>query len=201
MSEDEGSTDSEFYNEDGSTDSEYEYYDEDPEEDFIHKCDYRHVNDVQIYSAMKKKKEELWIEVNNLRKVPPSIGVLVHLEQLTISGNYSLYTIPPQIGKLKSLRYLAMNNNSLCELPDEIGDLRKLRELNVSCNMLTTLPSTIGKLTKLETLNVEVNELKSLPSSIRLLKIYLLSIGGNPFHEGKREDTVKLSSLPDHIFD
>lgn len=95
---------------DESTDSEYEYYDEDTEEDTIHKRAYRHVNDRQIYCALMDKKKELWIEVHDLRKVPPTIGDLVHLRSLTISSNQFLYVLPPQIGKLESLRVLKIHH-------------------------------------------------------------------------------------------
>lgn len=185
---------------DESTDSEYEYYDEDTEEDTIHKRAYRHVNDRQIYCALMDKKKELWIEVHDLRKVPPTIGDLVHLRSLTISSNQFLYVLPPQIGKLESLRVLKIHHNSLCQLPDEIGDLRQLRYLNVSYNKLTTLPSTTGRLRKLETLNVKENRLTSLPPSIRELDLVDLMIGGNPIHQGKSSYGFKLSSLPDDVF-
>ena len=59
-----------------------------------------------------------------------------------------------------------MSGNKLTELPAEIGDLRELRRLWVNNNQLVGLPTSIQRLTKLEVLNLSGNKLTELPAEI-----------------------------------
>ena len=74
-----------------------------------------------------------------------------------------LQSIPPEIGRLTSLKFLYCSGNELRELPQEIGGLTSLIYLDCSNNKLRELPSEIGKLTSLTDLDCSGNELRELP--------------------------------------
>ncbi len=97
----------------------------------------------------------------------PKINNLTNLEFLAITGQFSLKTLPPEIGYLKNLKTLILEANGLESLPKEIGNLENLNYLDLSTCALETLPAEIGKLRNLETLNIENNEeLESIPPEI-----------------------------------
>lgn len=88
--------------------------------------------------------------------------------------NNSIYgTIPPEIGKLKYLRYLELAKNALSgPIPDSIGDLRNLRVIQLYENHLSgNIPPTLGNLTMLDSLFLHLNFLYgSIPSELGKLK-------------------------------
>ena len=55
-----------------------------------------------------------------------------------------LQRLPPNIGNLKKLRVLDLEENKLEQLPTEIGFLKDLTRLVVQSNQLTSLPRAIG---------------------------------------------------------
>ena len=61
-----------------------------------------------------------------------------------------LKTVSKEIGNLKNLEELYLDNNKLTLIPPEIGNLKNLEELYLACNSLTSIPPEIGNLTKLE---------------------------------------------------
>jgi internalin A len=114
-----------------------------------------------------------------LTALPPEIGQLTSLQELTIDGN-QLTTLPPEIGQLTSLQKLVLYRNQLTTLPSEIGQLTSLQELWVGRNQLTTLPPEIGQLASLETLGLAENQLTTLPSEIgQLTSLQKLFLDGN----------------------
>jgi hypothetical protein len=80
--------------------------------------------------------------------------------------NRRLTVIPPEIGNLTALEELTLRNNSLTSLPDEIGNLTNLTFICVGSNDITGLPESFGNLTGLETLHLNNNELTTLPDSM-----------------------------------
>uniref|UniRef100_A0A8C0HJU7 Disease resistance R13L4/SHOC-2-like LRR domain-containing protein n=1 Tax=Buteo japonicus TaxID=224669 RepID=A0A8C0HJU7_9AVES len=121
----------------------------------------------------------LYVDSNNLKKIPAEIGTLSHLERLTLSNN-SLSSLPPEMGALQRLHSLHLANNSLTELPAPLCQLRSLTFLDVSDNKIGTIPSSIRHLEKLETLLLLFNSLESLPEEVCLLrKLRTLWLGNN----------------------
>ncbi|KAL5977372.1 LRR receptor-like serine/threonine-protein kinase ghr1 [Asimina triloba] len=92
-------------------------------------------------------------------KIPSNIGGLGKLEYLDISDNLFSSTIPPEIGKLVSLRNLSLaGNNFSGSLPDSIGGLASIQSLDLSLNLLSgALPSSLTKLQNLVSLNLSCN--------------------------------------------
>lgn len=106
---------------------------------------------------------------SNLSTLPTSIGCLIKLRSIDVSGNQITW-LPVSIRQLAALETFDLANNLLTRLPRSIGRLPNLRHLNVALNHLTDLPDSIGWLTKLEILDVSDNSLVTLPSSLRNLR-------------------------------
>jgi internalin A len=98
-----------------------------------------------------------------LTEIPPEIGDLQGLEYLALHLNH-LSSIDFSLVNLTSLsRYLDLSSNELTSLPSEIGNLVNLQELNLNNNQLTTLPPEIGNLGNLESLSLGYNAINRLP--------------------------------------
>ena len=91
-----------------------------------------------------------------------------------------LMTLPEDIGRLRSLKVLRLNNNSFERVPPTIGHLENLNELNMAKNRIRRLPPEIGGLKELRTLIVEDNDLQSLPDEIcELTSLETLDVTNN----------------------
>ncbi|KAK6782835.1 hypothetical protein RDI58_020631 [Solanum bulbocastanum] len=90
-----------------------------------------------------------------LKQLPSSIGDLIHLRYLNLSGNTSIRSLPNQLCKLQNLQTLDLHGcHSLCCLPKETSKLGSLRNLLLDgCYGLTCMPPRIGSLTCLKTLS------------------------------------------------
>ncbi len=111
-----------------------------------------------------------------LTALPPEIGRLATLKRLGL-GNNLLATFPREIFELSELDLLYAAGNKLVALPPEVGRLGALTRLYVNHNQLTTLPAEIGRLTHLTRLAVGDNPLQALPDAMRnccvLERLYL----------------------------
>ncbi|XP_034207212.1 putative disease resistance protein At3g14460 [Prunus dulcis] len=114
---------------------------------------------------------------------PVSIYNCKGLRTLVISTR----KLPPlpsdSFSKLKSIRTLKLNKNSIKEVPESIGGLVHLRYLDLSQNReLKELPNSVGNLFNLETLRlIECFKLGELPVSLRKLvnlkHLYIMGCG------------------------
>ncbi|EKP03618.1 leucine rich repeat protein [Leptospira kirschneri str. 2008720114] len=89
---------------------------------------------------------------------------------LDLNGQ-KLTTLPKEIGQLKNLYDLNLDENPLGAFPKEIGQLENLRVLELNNNQLKTFPKEIGQLKKLRLLFLDANlilpkELKRIPKFI-----------------------------------
>jgi internalin A len=110
------------------------------------------------------------LAVYNLLEIPPDIGKLKNLTRLEID-NCHIDSLPEEVGDLGNLTQLfIVNNSSLARLPDSIGKLGNLTLLRGDGNKLVTIPSTLAALQSLETLDLSKNDLTELPSDIGRLK-------------------------------
>jgi len=124
---------------------------------------------------------------NQLTSLPPEIGRLKSVIALDLDGN-QLTSVPPEIGQLKGLTKLNLAFNRLTSLPPEIGRLKGLTALDLSRNRLASLPPEIGQLTGLTTLDLGGNQLTSLPPEIgRLTGLRMLNLNVNPLKDPPQE--------------
>ena len=79
----------------------------------------------------------LYLNDNNLVRIPAEIGLLTCLVQLDVSFN-KLRNLPSEIGELVMLRELLLHNNFIRALPWEVGKLFKLQILGLKGNPLSS---------------------------------------------------------------
>ncbi|CAN4114910.1 unnamed protein product [Withania somnifera] len=91
----------------------------------------------------------------------PRLGVLKHLNTLSLQGNRITGKIPEALGNLTSLTMLDLEKNRLSgELPASLGNLEKLQFLFLSQNNLTgTIPESLSGLPNLINLQLALNGL------------------------------------------
>lgn len=91
---------------------------------------------------------------SGIEMVPPSIGNLLLLRYLDLSGNKDIRLLPTSITRLLHLQTLKLSSCvNLRELPRDIWKLVELRHLEISeCKSLAHMPYGLGQLTSLQTL-------------------------------------------------
>ena len=116
-------------------------------------------------------------------RIPPELGDLASLGQLNFSGNRLWGRIPPELGDLASLGQLNLSDNGLSgRIPPELGDLASLGQLNLSDNGLAgPIPPEIGNLLSLRSLTLSDNGLAGpIPPEIgNLLSLRSLTLSDN----------------------
>jgi hypothetical protein len=93
--------------------------------------------------------------------IPPEIGMLPLLVDLSLTSPNLHGQIPPELGDLTSLQTLTLDYNDLSgQIPTELGNLINLKELRFSSNQLNGfLPPSLGNLINLELLALTNNQL------------------------------------------
>ncbi|HAS39297.1 MAG TPA: hypothetical protein DCS93_02405 [Microscillaceae bacterium] len=109
---------------------------------------------VQEFPKQVCQLKELILRKNKITHLPDEISSLDNLEMLEISGHLLLKNLPSEIGKLTTLAYLDVSENSLTDLPIEIGQLSQLTYLSATNTDLRHLPPTLKQLKKLEKLDI-----------------------------------------------
>lgn len=102
-------------------------------------------------------KKTNWFELEitgNIRNLSPSLWKMTHLTSLYLNDN-NLSRLPADISRLVNLTHLDLSANKLRSLPAELGDLIRLRELMLNNNYLRVLPYELGKLFKLQHLGTQ----------------------------------------------
>ena len=100
---------------------------------------------------------------NALSEIPPEIGRLTSLRVLNLVGN-ALDRLPNEICALEKLEILGLKSNKLSSLPECIGNLGAMRALFITDNSITELPKSIGDLHHLKKLQAGSNSLTYLPT-------------------------------------
>ncbi|XP_058737531.1 MDIS1-interacting receptor like kinase 2-like [Vicia villosa] len=136
--------------------------------------------------------------------ISSSIGNLSNLSYLDLRRNdFSGGSIPPEIGKLNKLWFLAISNCGLIgSIPQEIGLLTNLTLIELSSNSLSgVVPETIGNLSKLNQLYLFNNTKLSGPipqslwnlSSLNLIYFSKMNLSGSI--SDSIQNLVNLNSL------
>jgi hypothetical protein len=137
------------------------------------------------------------------KHLSPNLGKLINLRVLDIACLEELTDLPPEIGNLRKLEELIMDNGNGCKmsvaLPASIGRLEHLRVLNLYGALFKGLPATIANLQNLEELNLGHNGIPAVPpqvASLHKLKRLLLdysNIRQVPFFIGNLTNLKELS--------
>jgi hypothetical protein len=128
-------------------------------------------------------------EDQQMRHLPPRIGELVNLEALELSCLEKLEDLPEEIGRLRKLEELIIDNGNGCvmnvSLPRSIGRLSGLRVLRLYGALDATqtgedgterrgrsksLPDTLANLQSLEELDIGRNGLRAVPPQVASLR-------------------------------
>ncbi|KAG8378392.1 hypothetical protein BUALT_Bualt08G0132700 [Buddleja alternifolia] len=93
--------------------------------------------------------------------IPTTLGKLEHLEELTLSRNMLQGYIPPDLCQMSNLVYLYLYTNMLTgAIPDCLGELTTLSRVHLGSNNLnSTIPSNFWNLVDLLELNLSSNYL------------------------------------------
>jgi len=153
-------------------------------------------NDLQSALRAPDKATNLSITRANdkIKHLPPELGKLVNLQRLEIACLERLEDLPAEIGNLRKLEYLILNNGNGCVMnvliPESIGNLQSLKVLDLygaldpwqsasdtAPSKSNPLPQAIRKLANLEELNLGRNGLTSVPEQVASLhKLRKLSL-------------------------
>ena len=154
---------------------------------------------------------------SNVKHLPPKLGALINLKELEISCLENLEDIPVEIGQLKKLEKIIIDNGNGCDMnvsiPASIGDLTNLKVLRLfgalgsgeTGSPVKPLPATISKLQNLEELDLGRNGLQTIPSEISNLKnLKKLGLDYNNLHDlpafiGELKNLRELSISSNHV--
>uniref|UniRef100_A0A6N2L4F3 Uncharacterized protein n=1 Tax=Salix viminalis TaxID=40686 RepID=A0A6N2L4F3_SALVM len=89
--------------------------------------------------------------------IPPRLGQLPKLKNLSLIVNRLIGPIPPEIGSITTLEQLVLEDNLLGgSLPPDLGNLKSLERLVLSSNNFTgKIPETLGNLKSLTQFSID----------------------------------------------
>ncbi len=121
--------------------------------------------------------------------VGPNVSNLNTVEQIINKAEEFSGWFSANKATLRQIVKLNLDGLRLTSLPEEIGQLKELRELNLEDNQLIFLPDVFND--KLETINLRNNQLSSIPSQIKNLpNLKKLLLQHNPLSLASRMVTA-----------
>ena len=115
--------------------------------------------------------------------LPPELGNLTGLTQLTLLDNKLTGPIPSELANLSQLTDIFLGDNQLSgPIPSELGRMTKLQGLELYGNRLTgTIPTELGRLTSMQGLHIDNNQLTgTIPAELgRLSNLRWLTLHDN----------------------
>ncbi|CAM9497291.1 unnamed protein product [Ectocarpus sp. 4 AP-2014] len=142
------------------------------------------------------QQQEPWHAPNYTGPIPPNIGALetLNLDHNEVDGN-----IPPELGDLRQLQKLWLNDNHLTgHIPQQLGRLSALKILHLSFNELDgPIPPELGNLAALQHLNLGWNGLSGhIPPQLRDLgALQYLDLSNNKLDGPIPPELGKLAAL------
>ncbi|XP_052041718.1 leucine-rich repeat protein 1 isoform X2 [Apodemus sylvaticus] len=136
----------------------------------------------------------LHLSHNCIKKLPDTIGDLIHLQELNLNDNQlEAFSVTLCKSTLqKSLKSLDLSKNKIKALPVQFCQFRELTNLNLNDNELIHLPFKIGQLTNLRFLSAARNKLRNLPCNFKMLSLEYLDLFGNTFEKPEVLPIIKL---------
>lgn len=125
---------------------------------------------------------QLKLSNNKIQSLPPTVGnISSTTSEIYLDSNAIVGSIPPELGKLKSLQLLMLSNNLLSEsIPDALSGMSSMRYLYLSGNQLSGhIPNSFCNMNNLTVLSLSNNnlsgEINSIFSNLTSLEKLLLS--------------------------
>jgi len=135
------------------------------------------------------------ISSNKLEEIPDSLSLLKELVDLKIDNN-KIRNINHKLGNITSLKTLSLSHNEIIEIPKSLENLTKLDQLYLDDNEITELPEIFENLTNLEILHLEDNLLTKIPNFSKLEKLRRLYLWRNGFIDQPIELPIYFNSFP-----
>ncbi|XP_019617590.1 PREDICTED: uncharacterized protein LOC109464922 isoform X2 [Branchiostoma belcheri] len=126
------------------------------------------------------------LDIDNCQfdEFPRQVLQLEGLEMLYLgnwAGEGKPSLVPEDIGRLKNLLVLNLQNSGLESLPDGVGELSELLKLNINANRFTSVPEQIMNLSNIRELHLSDNRISRLPLTLsKLAQLVDLNIRRNP---------------------
>jgi Leucine-rich repeat (LRR) protein len=130
----------------------------------------------QIFDGDYVKISEIYLDRENLTKIPRHIERLTNLTRLTLSENH--LTSVKGLENLTNLTNLSLEENHLISV-ERLENLTQLKSLDLNDNQLTNVKG-LEKLTKLEYLGLAQNQLRDIKGLEKLKNLKTLDIKNNP---------------------
>lgn len=145
----------------------------------------------QLPAAIKNIKtlKDLNLSYNELHdeKSYEYLGSLPMLYSLWIDHN-NLTRLPKTVGFINQITYFYIDNNALTSLPEEIKEMRGLRVLHAGYNKFTTLPEEFIKMPSLIMVHINNNQITSISRKYETEKYAMLALllDHNPIPESEK---------------
>lgn len=132
-------------------------------------------------------------------EIPPELGDLTELRQLSLTRNRLSGQIPPELGNLRNLTLLWLSGNALSgEIPPELSALRNLDRLYLANNELSgEVPPWLGNLSRLQYLSLAANQFSGqIPPELgNLRRLLSLTLSFNSLSGEIPSELANLSGL------
>lgn len=151
-------------------------------------------------SPSEKVVDEIVLYCNQLSgSIPAELGQLKNLELLGLNDNQLSGSIPAELGQLTNLELLVLERNQLSGgIPTELGGLTELRHLVLDNNQLSdSIPAELGNLTNLQFLYLNNNQLSgSMPGELgNLTNLETLDLSYNQLNGSIPAEIGSLTAL------
>ncbi|KAG8498447.1 hypothetical protein CXB51_004950 [Gossypium anomalum] len=162
-----------------------------------------HLASLPDLSGHKKLQKIVLAYCVKLVNIDKSVGTLISLHHLDMTGCLNLVEFPSDVSGMKNLQTLVLTDcSNLKELPEDIGSMRSLKELYVNRTGIEKLPESIYRLEKLEKLSLNgCMHIKQLPRCVgKLASLKELHLNGSGLQElpdsvGSLDNLEKLSLI------
>jgi Leucine-rich repeat (LRR) protein/ankyrin repeat protein len=132
-----------------------------------------------IAQALTANPQSLSLNQPDLTDFPAAAYQMIGLTNLNINGT-KLEKVPSELGRLRLLQRVSLQNNRIDEIGDGFYDLTNLTELDLGMNRLTSISPRICGLTQLANLTFYDNRISELPEGWdKMANLKSLALTGN----------------------
>lgn len=144
---------------------------------------------LQVFKLLFLTAREAKFSGRKLEEIPQDVMLNSLLSKADFSNNELKGTL--QIGDWPKVKILNVSENMLNELPGQIGNMKALQQLYLQDNVISKLPVEFyTKLTSLKEINLSRNRLVDglHPDIKNLIHLEELDVSNNPWYGGKKDN-------------